>query len=102
MSNLMQIIEKKVKSKPAFIFMKGTPSFPMCGFSARTVEALKSVHADFDYVNIMEDREIWTALKEYTQWPTSPQVFLHGEFIGGCDIIMEMHESGDLQKKILQ
>lgn len=100
MADLKQEIDKKVKSKQAFIFMKGTPSFPMCGFSARAIEVLKAANADFDYVNILESPEMWEALKQYTNWPTSPQVFVKGEFIGGCDITCEMYESGDLQKML--
>ena len=95
-----KMIEEKIKSKPAFIFMKGTPTFPMCGFSARAVEALKGAGADFDYVNILEDEAAWEALKEFTKWPTSPQIFIKGEFVGGCDITVEMFESGDLQKML--
>ena len=100
MADLKQEIEKKVKSKQAFIFMKGTPTFPMCGFSARTIEVLKEAKADFDFVNILEAPEMWEALKTYTNWPTSPQVFVKGEFIGGCDITCEMFESGELQKML--
>lgn len=100
MADLKEEIEKKVKAKQAFIFMKGTPTFPMCGFSARAVEVLKAAKADFDYVNILEAPEMWEALKQYTNWPTSPQVFVKGEFIGGCDITCEMFESGDLQKML--
>lgn len=100
MSEVQSKIAAKIKSKPAVIFMKGTPSFPMCGFSARAVEALRAVDADFDYVNILEDEAMWEGLKAFTKWPTSPQVFVNGEFIGGCDITLEMYESGDLEKKI--
>jgi monothiol glutaredoxin len=100
MSNLRQEIETKVKSKPVFVFMKGTPTFPMCGFSARTIEVLKATKAEFDYVNILEAPEMWEELKKFTNWPTSPQVFVKGEFIGGCDITCEMFESGDLQNML--
>lgn len=100
MSNVRAEIEAKVKSKPAVIFMKGTPTFPMCGFSARAVEVLKATKADFDFVNILENQEVWEELKRFTNWPTSPQVFVKGEFIGGCDITVEMFESGDLQKML--
>ena len=100
MADLRKEIEDKVKSKQAFIFMKGTPAFPMCGFSARTIEVLKEAKADFDYVNILENPDMWEELKKYTSWPTSPQVFIKGEFIGGCDITVEMFESGELQKML--
>lgn len=98
MTSPKEMIETQIKSKPAFIFMKGTPNFPMCGFSARTVEVLKAANVDFGYVNILENAEVWEALKAFTNWPTSPQVFVKGEFIGGCDITCEMFESGELQK----
>ena len=91
-------IEEKIQSKDAFVFMKGTPQFPMCGFSARVVEVLRQVQVDFGYVNILEEEETWEALKKHTNWPTSPQVFIKGEFIGGCDTTVEMFESGDLAK----
>lgn len=100
MSDIVKKVEEKIKSKPAVIFMKGTPSFPMCGFSARAVEALKAVDADFDFVNILEDEDMWEGVKQVTSWPTSPQIFIKGEFIGGCDITLEMYESGDLEKKL--
>ncbi len=100
MSDAVTTVKEKINSKPAFVFMKGTPSFPMCGFSARTIEALKAVDADFDYVNILEDEALWEGVKQVTSWPTSPQVFIKGEFIGGCDITLEMYESGDLEKKL--
>ena len=99
MSN-KQLIEEKINSKPVFVFMKGTPSFPMCGFSARTIEVLNTLEADYGYVNILDEEETWESLKEFTQWPTSPQVFVKGEFIGGCDTTMEMFESGELKKKL--
>lgn len=100
MADLRKEIENKVKSKQAFIFMKGTPTFPMCGFSARTIEVLKAAKADFDFVNILENPDMWEELKRFTNWPTSPQVFVKGEFIGGCDITVEMFESGDLTKML--
>ena len=100
MSDARKQIEDNVKSKQAFIFMKGTPTFPMCGFSARAVEVLKLAKADFGFVNILENQEVWEELKKFTNWPTSPQVFVKGEFIGGCDITVEMYESGDLQKML--
>ncbi len=100
MSDVVKKVEEKIKSKDAVIFMKGTPSFPMCGFSARAVEALKAVDADFDFVNILEEADMWEGVKQVTSWPTSPQIFVRGEFIGGCDITLEMYESGDLEKKL--
>lgn len=95
-----QKIAEQIKSKPVFIYMKGTPSMPMCGFSARAVAVLQEAKADFGYVNIMEDPGFWDELKKFTNWPTSPQIFVKGEFVGGCDIVCEMFESGDLQKML--
>ncbi len=76
--------------------MKGTPDFPQCGFSARVVAALRQLDAKFAYVNIFEDPEIREGLKEYSNWPTFPQLYVDGELIGGCDIAVEMYESGEL------
>lgn len=100
MSEPKQQIEEKIKSKDAFVFMKGTPSFPMCGFSARVVEVLRESNVDFGYSNILEEGELFEALKKYTNWPTSPQVFVKGEFVGGCDTTLEMFESGELAKRL--
>lgn len=99
MTNPAQI-EEMVKSKPAFIFMKGTPDFPQCGFSARASEALRLTGVDFGSFNIFDDQNVYMSLKEYTNWPTSPQIFVSGEFVGGCDIVVEMFESGELQKMV--
>jgi monothiol glutaredoxin len=93
-------IISQIKSKPVFIYMKGTPNMPMCGFSARSVAVLKDAGADFDSFNIMDDAELWEGLKAFTSWPTSPQIFVKGEFVGGCDIICELHESGELKKML--
>ncbi len=93
-------IETQIKSKPVFIYMKGTPNMPMCGFSARAIEALRANNADFGAQNILEDSALWESLKQFTNWPTSPQIFVKGEFVGGCDIICELHETGELQKML--
>lgn len=90
-------IEEQIKSKPVFIYMKGTPNMPMCGFSARSVEVLKAAGADFAAFNILEDMSLFEELKKINQWPTSPQIYVKGEFVGGCDIICELFESGELQ-----
>ena len=91
-------IQEQVKSKPLFIYMKGTPQMPMCGFSARATEVLRTTGAELGYFNILEDMNLFEELKRENEWPTSPQIYVKGEFIGGCDIICEMHESGELQK----
>jgi len=82
--------------------MKGTPDFPQCGFSATAVKALNAVGAKFDTVNIFEDPELREALKQYSNWPTYPQLYVNGELLGGCDIIVEMYKSGELQKVVTE
>jgi monothiol glutaredoxin len=91
-------IRKQLETYPVLLYMKGTPDFPQCGFSARTVAALRSVNAKFAYVNIFEDPEIREGLKAYSSWPTFPQLYVNGELIGGCDIALELYESGELEK----
>lgn len=90
-------IQEQIKSKPAFIYMKGTPNMPMCGFSARATEVLKAVGVEFGAFNILDDMNLFEELKRLNQWPTSPQIYVKGEFVGGCDIICELYESGELQ-----
>ena len=98
-------VEEKIKaelnSAPVVLFMKGTPDFPQCGFSAQTSAALKAVGAQFKHVNIFEEPELREALKRYSNWPTYPQLYIKGELVGGCDIALEMYHSGEL-KKLLQ
>ena len=93
-----QRIDQIVKSSDVVLFMKGTAQFPMCGFSAQAVGVLKTLGQPIYGVNVLEDDALWGALEEYTQWPTVPQIFINGEFIGGCDIITEIHERGELTK----
>lgn len=93
-------IKNTVTSHPVVLFMKGTPQFPMCGFSSRTVQALKGVAADFASVNVLDDPEIRANLPRYSNWPTFPQLFINGELIGGCDIVVELFESGELQRMV--
>jgi monothiol glutaredoxin len=91
-------IEKLVQSNPVMIFMKGTPDFPMCGFSARAVQVLKAAGAPkLGGFDVLSDDPMWDALEDYSQWPTVPQIFIGGKFVGGCDIISEMFERGELQ-----
>ena len=98
---LVSEVEKLVKNNDVVIYMKGSPEFPMCGFSARAVSALKAAGvekpASFD---VLSDDEMWGALEEFTQWPTVPQIFIKGKFIGGSDIVMEMFERGELQEAL--
>ena len=90
-------IESDVKSNPVVLFMKGTPVFPQCGFSARVVQILSHLGVPFKGVNVLEDMEIREGIKSYTNWPTIPQLYVDGEFVGGCDIVMEMFQAGELQ-----
>lgn len=87
-------------SKPIVLFMKGTPDFPQCGFSAQAVQVLRSVGAEFSSVNILEDPELRETLKRHSDWPTYPQLYIQGELIGGSDILMEMYRSGELATKV--
>lgn len=93
-------IKNQIKDNNILIYMKGSPYEPKCGFSARTVQALIDCGAEFSYVDILENQDIRENLQSISDWPTFPQVFVAGELIGGCDIVTEMHESGDLQSVI--
>jgi monothiol glutaredoxin len=90
-------IQSKIDSSPVMLFMKGTPMFPQCGFSARVIQILKHAGVPFDTFNVLEDPEVREGIKEFSNWPTIPQLYVKGEFIGGCDIITEMYQSGELQ-----
>ena len=91
-------IKTHISTRPAVLFMKGTPDFPQCGFSAQTVAALRASGAEFHSVNIFEDPELREALKKFSNWPTYPQLYVNGELVGGCDIVLDMHRSGELKK----
>lgn len=93
-------IKNQIKDNNILIYMKGSPYEPKCGFSARTVQALIDCGVEFSYVDILENQDIRENLPSISDWPTFPQVFVAGELIGGCDIVTEMHESGDLQSVI--
>ena len=93
-------IRKEIGAAPVVLFMKGTPDFPQCGFSAQTVAALRNIGAKFHYVNIFEDLELRDALKGYSNWPTYPQLYIDGELIGGCDIALEMYRNGELKRLV--
>lgn len=90
-------IQQIVSSHPVVLFMKGTPQFPMCGFSSRAAEALRACEAPFHSVNVLADPEIRGHLPRYSDWPTFPQLFINGELIGGCDITVELQQQGELQ-----
>ena len=96
----LERIKKQVEENPVMIYMKGTPDMPMCGFSSRTVDALKQCGKEFAYVNVILDSEIMQELPNFKNWPTFPQVYIKGELIGGCDITLQLFESGELKKMI--
>ena len=101
MSDVPQRIDQLVKTNDILLFMKGNASFPMCGFSGRAVQILKACGVDpknIATVNVLDDQEIRQGIKDYSHWPTIPQLYVKGEFIGGSDIMMEMYESGELQQ----
>ena len=100
MEDLKKKIESIAKGNPIVIFMKGTPEAPRCGFSNRAVEILKTLGKPIKAVDVLEDENLWDALEKYTQWPTVPQIFINGEFVGGCDIITEFQERGELVKLV--
>lgn len=91
-------IKEQLDGNPVLLYMKGTPDFPQCGFSGQTVAALKAIGKPFSFINIFEDPEIRDGLKAYSNWPTFPQLYVNSELIGGCDIVVEMYHSGELQK----
>ena len=99
MSNpTIEKIEKEIKSNKVVLFVKGTPHAPQCGFSASTMELFKKLKTPFHSVDVVANPDVRAALPEYSQWPTFPQVFINGKLVGGCDIVHEMFESGELQK----
>lgn len=102
MRDIQKEIDELVKSKPVVLFMKGTPSMPMCGFSARTVEAIKACGVAFSSVNVLADPDIREGVKEYGKWPTIPQLYVGGELVGGCDITLEMYQNGELEPLLKQ
>ncbi|MBS0365632.1 MAG: Grx4 family monothiol glutaredoxin [Proteobacteria bacterium] len=98
MDDVAEKIKAELATSPVVLFMKGTPDFPQCGFSAQTVAALRAVGAKFHSVNIFEQPELREALKRYSNWPTYPQLYVKGELVGGCDIALQMYKSGELKK----
>jgi monothiol glutaredoxin len=98
MENINERIERTLASHPILLFMKGNPDFAQCGFSAQAAAALNACGAEFATFNIFEDPEIREGLKAYSNWPTFPQLYVNGELIGGCDIVVEMYHSGELKK----
>ena len=97
MADANQIIDTEVKSNDVVLFMKGTPQFPMCGFSGQVVQILNYLGVPYKGVNVLENEGIRQGIKDYSNWPTIPQLYVKGEFVGGCDIVREMFQTGELQ-----
>ncbi len=100
MSDARQRIDELVKNNDIVLFMKGTALFPQCGFSSRAVAILDHLEVPFETVDVLQDPEIRQGIKEFTNWPTIPQLYVNGEFVGGCDIVMEMFQAGELQSML--
>lgn len=98
--DVLESIKQQIESSPVILYMKGSPQFPMCGFSGRAVEALKQCGKEFAYVDVLANPDIRQNLPRVSDWPTFPQLFINGELIGGSDIVAELLESGDLQKMV--
>jgi monothiol glutaredoxin len=97
---VMEKITQAIQSNPVILFMKGTPEFPQCGFSSRASQAISACGAEFAYVNVLAEPDVRENLHRYADWPTFPQLYIKCELVGGCDIIMELYENGELQKMI--
>lgn len=100
--DVIERIKQTLSEHPIVLYMKGTPEFPMCGFSMRTSQALTATGAEYFPVNVLEDPEIRANLPRYSNWPTFPQLYINGELIGGCDITLELYESGELQRMVAE
>nr|WP_298409956.1 Grx4 family monothiol glutaredoxin [uncultured Halomonas sp.] len=100
MSTTLENIKQQVSENPILIYMKGTPQLPQCGFSAQTVQALMACGERFAFVNILDNPDIRAELPKYANWPTFPQLWLNGELVGGCDIVVEMYQNGELEPMI--
>lgn len=93
-------IKEQIAANRVMLYMKGTPQFPQCGFSGKTVQILQACGAEFGALDVLADPEIRQGIKDYSKWPTVPQLYINGEFIGGCDIVTELFEKGELQKMV--
>ena len=102
MANVQERIQKLISENPVVLFMKGTPAFPQCGFSGQVVQILDYLGAPVVGVNVLEDAKIRQGIKEFANWPTIPQLYVKGEFVGGCDIAREMFQSGELQAMLVE
>ena len=94
---IKQFIDNEVKSNDVVLFMKGTPQFPMCGFSGQVVQILDYLGVPYKGLNVLENEDLRNGIKSYSNWPTIPQLYVKGEFVGGCDIVREMFQAGELQ-----
>ncbi len=97
MSGITALIDNEVKNNDVVLFLKGTPDFPQCGFSGQVVQVLDYIGVDYKGINVLVSDEMRQGIKEYSNWPTIPQLYVKGEFIGGCDIVREMFQAGELQ-----
>ena len=97
---LKQRIENDIKNNKVFLYMKGSPDFPQCGFSGQAVHILNQLGVEYQTANILDDEDLRAGIKEYSDWPTIPQLYIDGEFVGGCDIMTEMFQNGDLAKMV--
>lgn len=98
--NVIERIKDQLENNAVVLYMKGTPDFPQCGFSGQAVQVLDACQAKYAYVNIFEDLEVREALKEYSNWPTYPQLYIGGELVGGCDIVVDLFKQGELVKML--
>ncbi|MBY0610616.1 MAG: Grx4 family monothiol glutaredoxin [Beijerinckiaceae bacterium] len=102
MTDAHSIIDNEVKANDVVLFMKGTPQFPMCGFSGQVVQILDHLGVPYKGINVLDNADIRQGIKDYSNWPTIPQLYVKGEFVGGCDIIREMFQAGELQSHFAQ
>lgn len=98
--NVIEKIKDQIENNQVVLYMKGSPDFPQCGFSGQVVQILRACNAKFKHVNIFEDSELREALKEYSNWPTYPQLYIGGELVGGCDIVTDLYQKGELAKML--
>lgn len=95
--DVQEQIRQQVEKSDVLLFMKGTPDFPQCGFSSQVVQAMNACGTPYDYVNVLDNNDVREGIKQYSNWPTIPQLYVKGEFIGGCDIVTDLHQRGELQ-----
>lgn len=100
MSSTLDTIKEQISSNPVLLYMKGSPQMPQCGFSAQAVQSLMACGQKFAFVNILEHPDVRAELPKFANWPTFPQLWLKGELVGGCDIIVDLHQQGELQKMV--